>query len=184
MNKIKFAVIVLCTAVLLLAAVLGYSYLSENYQPEASSGGSSTSEALMAPDFTVYDAEGNAVSFSDFSGKPVVINFWATWCGYCVKEMPAFEKAAAEFGDKVVFMMINVTDGYSETKEAAMEFVEKNGFSFPVYYDTDLSATYAYGASSLPATAFVKANGELMKGQIGMMSEETLYGYIEKLLEK
>ncbi len=180
-NKIKYAVIVLCAAAFLLAAVIGYDYLSANYNTEIPSENNS-SEAVTAPDFTVYDAEGNPVSFSDFEGKPVVINFWATWCGYCVKEMPSFEKAAAEFGDEVVFMMINVTDGYQETEEDAMKFIEESGYTFPVYYDLDLSAARAYGASSLPATAFILPNGELMHGQLGMMTEETLYGYIEKCL--
>ena len=132
----------------------------------------------------VYDGEGNAVKFSDFAGKSVVINFWATWCGYSVKEMPSFEKAFAEYGDEIVFMMIDVTDGYQETKEDAMKFIEEKGYTFPVYYDTDLSAAGVYGASSLPATAFINAEGELVHGQLGMMSEESLFGYIEKLLEK
>lgn len=184
MNKVKYAIIVLCAAALLLAAVIGYDYLSANYDNEVPSENASSSEAVMAPDFTVFDGEGNPVSFSDFSGKPVVINFWATWCGYCVKEMPSFEKAFEEFGDEVVFMMINVTDGYQETKEDAVKFVEEKGYTFPVYYDTELSAAGVYGASSLPATAFINADGELVHGQLGMLSEETLYGFIEKLLEK
>lgn len=184
MNKVKYAIIVLCAAALLLAAVIGYDYLSANYDNEVPSENASSSEAVMAPDFTVFDGEGNPVSFSDFSGKPIVINFWATWCGYCVKEMPSFEKAFEEFGDEVVFMMINVTDGYQETKEDAVKFVEEKGYTFPVYYDTELSASGVYGASSLPATAFINADGELVHGQLGMLSEETLYGFIEKLLEK
>lgn len=183
--KTKFVVIVLCAAVLLLAAVLGYEYLSENYNPEnsVSPEENSSEEVVAAPDFTVYDENGNPVDFSDFAGKPVVINFWATWCGYCVKEMPAFEKAANEFGEKVAFMMINVTDGYQETKEDAMAFIEEKGYTFPVYYDTDLSAAKVYGASSLPATAFINSKGELVYGQLGMLSEETLYSYIEKIVE-
>lgn len=181
-KKRKFAIIVLAASVLLLAAVLGYNYLSENYVPEETEN-SSEPEKTPAPDFTVYDAEGNPVNLSDFSGKPVVINFWATWCGFCVKEMPAFEKAAQEYGDEVVFMMINVTDGQSETKESAMEFIEENGYTFPVYYDTDLSATNVYGAYSLPATGFISSEGIFIGGQMGAMSEETLFSYIEKLLE-
>ena len=183
-KKVKYAIIVLCAAAVLLAAVIGYDYLSANYNNEVPSENGSSSEVVMAPDFTVYDGEGNPVSFSDFEGKPVVINFWATWCGYCVKEMPAFEKAAAEFGDEVVFMMINVTDGYQETKEEAEEFIAEEGYTFPVYYDLDLSAANVYGAGSLPATAFINAKGELVHGQLGMMSEESLYGYIEKIVEK
>ena len=183
MGKTKLAVIVLCAAIVLLAAVLGYEFLSKNYEPESETpSGNSSEEKEPAPDFTVYDFEGNPVKLSDFKGKPVVINFWATWCGYCVKEMPSFEKAFAEYGDEVVFMMINVTDGYQETKEAALELTEEKGYTFPVYYDTELSATYAYGAYSLPATGFVDENGFFVTGQTGMISEEKLFERIESLL--
>lgn len=196
MNKKKIAVIAICAVLLFAAVFFAYDYLSKEYQPPAeelsgtpSEGSSdeedsseqSSEEVIMAPDFTVYDVEGNAVSLSDFAGKPVVINFWATWCGYCVKEMPAFEKAFAEYGDDVVFMMINVTDGQQETKEEAMEYVEENGYTFPVYYDTSLSATMAYGAWSLPATGFVTESGVFAGGQVGAMSEETLFDLIEQL---
>ncbi|MBQ7873566.1 MAG: TlpA family protein disulfide reductase [Oscillospiraceae bacterium] len=204
MDKKKIIVFALCAVLLFAVAVFGYNYLSENYVPEDNndlsgassesgaentsvtgedSSASSSEEEIIAPDFTVYDADGNAVNLSDFAGKPVVINFWATWCGYCVQEMPEFEKAFAEYGDEVVFMMINVTDGASETKEEAMAFIEENGYTFPVYYDTDLSATYAYGAYSLPATGFVTPSGIFAGGQIGAMSEEKIFSYIEQLLE-
>ena len=198
MNKKKIIIIALCAVLLFAAAIFGYNYLSENYQPKGEDLSGPVSEPenpkeeneqqtpaediIMAPDFTVYDAEGEAVNLSDFSGKPVVINFWATWCGYCVREMPAFEKIAAEYADDVVFMMINVTDGQQETKEDALAFIEEKGYTFPVYYDTDLSATMAYGAYSLPATGFITESGVFAGGQMGAMSEETLVNYLEQLL--
>ena len=198
MNKKKIIIIALCAVLLFAAAIFGYNYLSENYQPKGEDLSGTVSEpenpkeeneqqtpaedVIMAPDFTVYDAEGEAVNLSDFSGKPVVINFWATWCGYCVREMPAFEKIAAEYADDVVFMMINVTDGQQETKEDALAFIEEKGYTFPVYYDTDLSATMAYGAYSLPATGFITESGVFAGGQMGAMSEETLVNYLEQLL--
>ena len=183
-KKVKFAIIVLCAAAFLLAAVIGYEYLSKNYAVSEPSENASSAEAVMAPDFTVYDREGNTVNFSDFEGKPVVISFWATWCGYCVKGMPGFEKAFEDFGDEIVFMMINATDGFQETKEKAMSFIEEKGYTFPVYYDMDLSAVSVYGASSLPASVFINAKGEIVHGQLGMLGEEKLFEYIGKLLEK
>ena len=62
--------------------------------------------------------------------------------------------------------------------------IDSRGYTFPVYFDMDLSAASVYGASSLPATAFINADGELVHGQLGMMSEETLYGHIKKILVK
>ena len=80
--------------------------------------------------------------------------------------------------------MINATDGFQETKEKAMSFIEEKGYTFPVYYDMDLSAVSVYGASSLPASVFINAKGEIVHGQLGMLGEEKLFEYIGKLLEK
>ncbi len=195
MNKKKLLIIIAVLVVLFIGVAALYGVLSENYVPEGNglpnqseasdeSEGSSGSEKepIPAPDFTVYDGNGNAVNLSDFLGKPVVINFWATWCGYCKQEMPAFEKLSKEYGDEVVFMMINVTDGQQETKEDAVAFIKDNGYTFPVYYDVDLEATYTYGAYSLPATGFISAEGDFLGGHTGAMSEEMLRGYIEQLL--
>ena len=74
---------------------------------------------MTAPGFTVFDGEGNPVTLESLRGKPVILNFWATWCGYCVMEMPDFQTMYDTYGDEIHFMMVNVTDGYQETKEAA-----------------------------------------------------------------
>lgn len=112
-----------------------------------------------APDFTVYDADGNAVRLSDHIGKPVVLNFWASWCGPCKSEMPDFEKLYKELGSEIDFMMVNMTDGSRETVEAASEYIAENGYSFPVYYDTDMEAAITYGVSAIPMTLFIDADG-------------------------
>lgn len=183
MKKTKFAVIVLATALVLLLAVVGYDYLSENYVPEEEENPSASSEnVIMAPDFTVYDGEGNPVNYSDFIGKPTVILFWATWCGYCQMEMIAFEEAFSDSGDEINFMAINVTDGREETVESARAFVEEKGYTFPVYYDTDLHAAGVYGASSLPATVFINAAGEFVYGQLGYMDKEKIFANIDKII--
>jgi len=152
---------------------------------QSQSGGASSSEGSDtelpdAPDFTVYDADGNAVKLSDFAGKTVVINFWASWCPYCVQEMPDFQKVSDEYTD-VVFMMINVTDGSRETMEKAKAHVEKNSFTFPVYYDTDLDADSAYGISSLPSTFVVNADGKIVGRALGMIDGDALRNALENL---
>jgi len=65
---------------------------------------------VPAPDFTVYNAQGESVRFSNLSGQPVVINFWASWCIYCKQEMPDFEQVYQDWGGEMCFMMINATD--------------------------------------------------------------------------
>lgn len=152
-------------------------------EPAGEDGGETEPPRTMAPDFTVYDDEGNACKLSDFRGKPVILNFWATWCGYCVQEMPEFQTAFEESGEKVHFLMVNVTDGGQETQEKASEFIAGQGFSFPVYYDLDLSAAYAYSVSAMPVTYFIDEEGYFVAWSKGAMSLETLNRGIALLTE-
>ena len=95
-----------------------------------------TQETTPAPDFTVLDYDGKEVKLSAFKGKPVVLNFWASWCGPCKSEMPDFNEIYQEYKDQICFMMVNLTDGTQETMEKAKAYVDGQGYSFPVYFDT------------------------------------------------
>lgn len=138
-------------------------------------------EQTAAPDFTVIDMEGNEVSLSDFKGKPVVINFWATWCKPCTSELAAFNTLYGEYKDNVSFLMVNLTDGVSETVDGVKAFVLENGYSFPVFFDTEQNAAYAYSIYSIPRTVFVDAQGNIKNAYMGAMSEELIEKYIEDL---
>ncbi len=181
-KKIWIGIFVALFVMFLIAAVVLYNILSLNYT-EDSPAEQNHGEALeTAPDFKVYDDNGKEVLFSTFKGKPVVINFWATWCGVCTTEFPFFEKAYQEYGDKVQFMMVNMTEGSYETEEKAKSFIEKNGYTFPVYYDKDLEASVKYYISAIPVTVFVDEDGNIVTKRIGGMNEQMLNGYIENLL--
>lgn len=126
------------------------------------------------PDFTVYDLEGNPVKLSDFRGKPVVLNFWSSRCGPCKREMPDFETAYAQYGENIHFVMLNVTDGSWDTVESASQFILDNGYTFPVYYDTDNVAAYLFGVSALPTTFFIDAEGQGVAYAPGALDMQTL----------
>lgn len=210
-GKKKTFILIGLFAVLMIGASLLYSSLSKNYKmdslvtenetnsdtndsssEESDNSTSSTDESntssssketqpQTAPDFTVYDLEGNQVNLSDFFGKPIIVNFWASWCGPCQMEMPDFDSAYAAYKDNIEFLMINMTDGSRETVEIASSFIEEKGYSFPVYYDNDYSATMTYSVTSLPTTYFIDSEGSLVAHARGAIDAETLQKGIDMI---
>jgi len=139
-------------------------------------------EQNTAPDFTVYDENGNAVKLSDFKGTPVVINFWATWCYYCKEEMPDFDLAYKNYPE-VKFLMINATDGVQETIEKAQKYINDQNFQFDVYFDTEMSAVSTYNITGFPTTIFIDKNGSIVTGASGMLDYDTLEKGIKLITE-
>ena len=135
-----------------------------------------------APDFTVYDLEGNAHKLSDFRGRPVLLNFWASWCGPCQMEMPDFQKYYESHGDKVHFVIVNLTDGQQETVESASAFIEEKGYTFPVYYDTDIDAAMKYGVNAVPVSYFIDAEGYFVAWAQGALTADMLQQGMDMLL--
>ncbi len=155
--------IIICLILVLLISGAGvlYNSLSDKVDTDNLAGNDDEAGYVDAVDFTVYDKNGNAVKLSEKFGKPIVISFWASWCGVCKAEMPDIETVYKELGDEVEFMMINVTDGTQETKESADEFLATVDYTFPVYYDTTLEAGIKYGAYSLPTTFFINSDAKV-----------------------
>ena len=131
-------------------------------------------QLVAAPDFTAYDGEGNPVNLSDYLGKPVVLNFWASWCGPCQSEMPDFQAAYEAEGEEIQFLMVNITDGARETVETASDFLEETGYTFPVLYDQDSDGAMTYGVYSLPTTYFIDADGNAVAQAKGAIDADTL----------
>lgn len=177
-KSLKWTLIAAVSVIVFIGIYLLYSSLKENYTPDPFSAQSQSSQASQAdeyaaPDFTVLDENGETVKLSDYFGKPIVLNFWASWCYYCKEEMPDFNTAYHENPD-IQFFMINVTDGNQETLDSAKSFIKEAGYDFPVFYDTELNAAITYGASGLPMTIFIDQNGNLITYANGMLSAETL----------
>lgn len=207
-NKIKWIVLLVALVAVVAAAAIVYDKFGDDYamdnlagtaQPESSADESKEPEASPesseesseensktdyqpAPDFTVLNYEGEEVKFSDYIGKPVVLNFWATWCYYCMEEMPDFDKACRNHPE-VQFLMVNATDGMQETMESAKNYIESNDYAFEVVFDTKLDAVNAYQVSGFPATFFINAEGELVAYGNGMMAYETVEKGISMITE-
>jgi len=137
----------------------------------------------LAPDFTIYDNNDNIIKLSDFKGKPVVINFWTTWCGYCVQEMPYFNEAYNTYKDEVQFIMLNVPDGPTETKENVENFINENNYDFEAYYDKEFDAVNKYSVTGYPITIFINKQGELFKINSGVISKSNLLKYIDSIIK-
>ena len=151
-------------------------------QPSSTTAPTDTTEPLLlAPDFVVYDENGNEVHLYDYIGKPIVLNFWASWCGPCKMEMPDFNERYLQLGDEIHFLMINMTDGARETISIASAFIAEQGYQFPVFYDTTGSAAMTYGAYSLPTTFFIDAQGHAIAQAVGAIDADTLQQGIDMI---
>ena len=198
-SKKTLILLVLVFILLLAGAAFLYNRLKEEYAPEqltvqtkpqstvpaqqaTQSSVQETTEAapMTAPDFTVYDAQGNKVDLSDFFGKPIVLNFWASWCGPCKMEMPDFQEKYLTMGEELQFFMVNMTAG-RETRQSADEFITQQGYTFPVFYDLDGDAAYTYSATSLPTTYFISAEGHLVARAVGAIDANTLQRGIDMI---
>ena len=194
-SKQTLLILTLLFVLLLGSAYVLYSRLTQDFhatqiaaqkQPAQSSTEDAQDSAekpqpIQAPDFTVYDQSGNAVSLSDFFGKPIVLNFWASWCTPCKMEMPDFQEKYLALSSQVQFLMINMTDGSRETVFSASEFIAEQKYTFPVFYDTGSYAAMAYGAYSLPTTYFINAEGYAIAQAIGAIDGNTLQKGIDMI---
>lgn len=136
-----------------------------------------------APDFVALDWDGNEVRLSDYKGVPIVLNFWASWCGPCKAEMADFNAVQLEYSrDELLFLMVNLTDGGRETLTSAKRYVEDNGYEFTVLFDVNQDAAVAYSVASIPTSIFIDTNGDMVTWAQGTLDKDTLRQGIAMLL--
>lgn len=129
------------------------------------------SEGDTPPDFTAELVDGGSFVLSEKSDKVVLINFWATWCGPCVGEMPAFQQLYDEYGDSLALVAIDC----AEDKETVDRFIADNGYTFPVAYDENGEIGGKYPTQGIPYTVIVAPDGKISKIYLGANDAETQY---------
>lgn len=135
----------------------------------------------LAPDFTLTNLKGESISLSQFKGQPVIINFWATWCIPCLKEMPVLQTAfEAHKNDGLIILGIN----RAETEDLVKPFISESEITFEILYDVEAGVNQTYLVSGLPRTIFINRQGIIKNIHIGELQETLLQGYIDNLLRE
>lgn len=174
----KFKGIAFLLAGLLIGGILGALVLLGG-PPGNASGSRRLPPTVGSPvkDFQLDALDGDAVQLSDLQGKPVVINFWATWCAPCEEEMPLLNQYAEKYADRMVVLGVN----FGETKEQIERFLVETPVTFPILLDSTNTVTDSYYVRSFPMTFFVDAEGVLRAQHLGMLTETSLARYLKTI---
>ena len=144
-------------------------------------------KTIPAIDFTLKDQYGNTHTLSDYKGKTVFLNFWATWCSPCRAEMPDIQKLYEEFQqeeeDIVILGVAAPNLGREKSEEGIKGFLEENGYTYPVLMDTEAEAFQAYGINSFPTTFMIDKDGNVFGYIPGQLSEETMRDIIRQTVD-
>lgn len=134
------------------------------------------SEGTEAMDFEVELLTGEKVKLSDYRGKVVLLNFWATWCGYCVKELPELQRLREDYGEELVVFTINC----GEDKKKAEDFIKKNNYTFTVGLDPKNEV--GYPVRTIPITFVIDKDGIISDKLVGY--KNNAYEYFKAEIEK
>ncbi|MEA4924515.1 MAG: TlpA disulfide reductase family protein [Syntrophomonadaceae bacterium] len=186
---------ILLVLILVLVILVGTSYYERYQTPDAkqstqpettTDSGTGPSKAVkgkLAPEISLDDLNGQPVKLSDYRGKVVILNFWASWCRPCKSEMPDLDEAAREFsqGSGAVLLTVNLTDGSRETAETARKYVADNRLALTVLLDTQSRAANAYNITSIPTTYIIDRQGVVVNSVAGPTTKAALKQYVEQL---
>ncbi len=128
-----------------------------------------------APKFTLLDLEGNTVNLTDFSGKTVIVDFWATWCGPCLQSFPIMQKAVNKYSsdESVKFLFVNTWERVEDKLKNAKEFMERSKYPFHVLMDENNEVIEKYGVEGIPTKFIVDKNGNIRFKSVGLEGSET-----------
>ena len=146
---------------------------------KAEISGNSGEEYPQAPEFTLEDLKGSKISLSDLSGKVILLNVWATWCGPCKREIPDFIEAYEQYKDKGLEIIGISVDKISQSK--VLRFTEKYKINYPVAMTTS-KLTKDYGPfPAIPVTIIIDKNGKIRHRKIGQVDKKFVENWFTKL---
>jgi cytochrome c biogenesis protein CcmG, thiol:disulfide interchange protein DsbE len=163
---------------LLVGVLLGILVLVS--QPSAQKGTSRKLPPTVGSpvsDFSLPVLSGGSLNLSTLKGKPVVINFWATWCGPCKQEMPLLQQYAQKYSERFALFGVD----FQEEPDVVQTFVDSLGLTFPILLDKTGIAADLYFVRNFPTTFFVDSEGVLRAQHVGQLSEEDLAGYLKTI---
>lgn len=182
----KWMILVLMTSLLTLAACGKASdvdtVVEENQEEimddaatqEAATTSQPEREVIMAPDFTLTSSTGEPISLSDYRGKIVFLNFWTTWCKYCLEEMPDFQEAYEKYGDDLQILLVNVTTDENTDREGVIDWYEQFDYTMPMVMDEEGDVTSQFTIPGYPTTYFIDRDGSVIAYYPGLMSTELI----------
>ncbi|GLB60794.1 peroxiredoxin family protein [Cytobacillus sp. NCCP-133] len=170
-RKMFFAATVLF--VLITAAIVQAEKKEPQSEPVNQTG---LGIGLKAPDFELKNLEGETVKLSDYKGKKIMLNFWATWCPPCKAEMPDIQKFYTEKGNKIVILAVNIDPQYD-----VEGFAKEMRVNFPILLDEDEKAVKAYQILTIPTTFFIDEQGIIRNKYLSAMSIDMMRQYIDEM---
>lgn len=176
-NTVVLVIVIVCLSCFVLAAcILCMIFGLVSSQTEGFDFGSPPQTGSLAPDFQLESIDGDQISLTNFRGKPVLVNFWAVWCGPCLQEMPIIQdRFQKHYPDLVV---LAIEDG--ESLVELREFIAEEGFTFLVLPGSDMIAR-RYGIHAYPTSFFIDANGVIRSIVVGSMSGSELDAKLAKI---
>ena len=182
MKKLLTGFLVACALVVVYGHnLLPSSGIQANTKPQLTTT-TSTAEAAgvtaqIAPDFTFTDlVTGKTTKLSDLRDKPVYLNFWATWCPPCVKELPHIQAKYEQYKDRIHFLAISV----DSEQDAPAQFISSKGYTFTVGYGNEREISRAYNIEAIPASYIIGTDGTIKAQIVGSMDEADLERFLQK----
>jgi peroxiredoxin len=137
------------------------------------------SEGNVAPEFVLNSINDEKVKLSNIKKDVVIINFWATWCDYCKREMPAFETVYGKYKDKnIEIISINLQESNNDVNK----FIKEYNLTFPVVIDADGEVSKKYKITTVPTTYLLDSKGKVIKKNVGEMDEAMLEDWIKQIV--